>query len=835
MGKAYFASIRLAFALVCLGASLILGGHWLGLVPDSGPLEMRARQRLSESIAINAAAHVRKQQWIELETTLQTQTDRDESLLSVGVRSNLGALPASTAHHTEIWQARQADSADVDAVQVPITLNRRPWGHVELCFQKSSHSMLASVMTHPLIRLLAFFALAGIPVYTLFVSRVIRLFHMTQVVPDRVRQALDTLAEGLLVLDEDANIVLANRAFAKTLDVAPTELVKQPANSLSWVTSESEETYPWTLAIGEAAPQTERMLCLELSDGEHRIYSVNAAPLGGEDGSPRGALATFRDVTHVEKHRVELESMLSMLRSSRDEIERKNSELEVLATQDALTGCLNRREFFKRFENFWTRARQEQGPLACIMIDNDHFKRVNDNYGHHVGDEVLRRVASVIRSRHQDHGVVCRYGGEEFCVVLPGLSLEAARNEAELTRIAISEIRLENVQDLRPTASFGVSDLALGALTAQDLINQADRCLYAAKRQGRNCVITYDPQMQDEAVDSGSRKSQTRGPDRIDIPYQAVTALVSALSYRDAKTAEHSRRVAELAVRGAKGLFDKRDTYLLEIAALLHDIGKVGVPDHILLKPGKLTEDEWEIMSRHDRVGVEIVAGAFNCPELTEIIAMRHAHFNGHSRRHPHLPAGKDTPALCRLLSIADSYDSMVNKSVYREARTHEQSIEELRRCAGTQFDPELVEHFAERVSEDRLVSQDAGNSIDHPAIHLGFQVERIAEAIQAQDTRGMKTLAQRLGRYARNSDLQLIAEAAERLEQQAAREGVEWITLLRETHQLLDLCRAAQSDLLRDNLAQDYHDQQNRHHPNHTDPAATVSVPEEETPTGSR
>ena len=447
-----------------MGASLILGGHWLGLIPDSRPAEIRARQKLSEAIAINAAAHVRKQQWIDLEVAFQTQTDRDERLLSVGVRSGTGALRVATAHHAEIWETAASESSNVDAVKVPITLNRRPWGHVELCFRRSNPTMLAQLMTHPLIRLLAFFTLVGIPVYTIFVSRVIRLFHSTQVVPDRVRQALDTLAEGLLVLDENEHIVLANQSFAKTLDVATSELVDQPASSLSWVAPDehSDEAYPWSLAIHQAATQTERMLRLQMPHGESRIFSVNAAPLGGDD-SPRGALATFRDVTHIEQHRAELETMLSMLRSSRDEIERKNAELEILATQDALTGCLNRREFFKRFEVLWHQAHQQQTPLACIMIDNDHFKSVNDNYGHHIGDEVLRRVARVIRKRHQDHGVVCRYGGEEFCVVLPGLSAEQAEQEAELTRIAISDIQLEDPSELRLTASLGISELAFGA------------------------------------------------------------------------------------------------------------------------------------------------------------------------------------------------------------------------------------------------------------------------------------------------------------------------------------------------------------------------------------
>ncbi len=799
MGNVYFASIRLAFALVCVGASLILGGHWLGLLPETGPLKMRARQQLSESIAINAAAHVRKQQWIDLETALQTQVDRDDELLSVGVRSGAGMLRVDSGHHHEIWETQQSGSTQVEAVKVPITLNRRPWGHVELCFRASNPTLLASVMQHPLIRILAFFLLAGIPVYTIFVTRVIKLFHSTQVVPDRVRQALDTVAEGLLVLDENERIVLANRAFATTLNVSTDDLVNQPAGSLSWAPFDSgaELSFPWTLAVHQSVPQTEIMLRLEMPDCDSRIFSVNAAPLGG-DGAPRGALATFRDVTHIEKHRTELETMLSMLRSSRDEIERKNSELEILATQDALTGCLNRREFFKRFDQCWNQAKSLDQPLACIMIDNDHFKSVNDNYGHHIGDEVLRRVSRVIRQRHQDQGLVCRYGGEEFCVVLPGLTLEQAMAEAELTRLAISEIAFEQPADLCLTASLGVSELRFGALNPQELINEADVCLYAAKRQGRNCVVQFDPEANYEQGEEAG--SNTRADNRIDIPYQAVTALVSTLSYRDTKTAEHSRRVADLAVRAAKGLLSKRDTYLLEIASLLHDIGKVGVPDHILLKPEKLTSDEWEVMSRHDRVGVEIVAGAFACPQLTEIIATRHAHFGG-GGRHPHLPSGENIPVCARLIAIADSYDSMVSERAYRKAKTHEEAIAELRRCADSQFDPELVEHFIGKISEAHSDTHDANGSLrKQAAIHIGFQVERLAEAIELQDTSGMRTLAERLGRFARSCEIQPIAEAAEKLER-AAGEDIQWIMLLRETHRLLDICRATQSDFLRENL----------------------------------
>ena len=366
-------------------------------MPDVTKIESASRRRLSEAVAVNAAAHVRKQQWVDLRATAQTLVDRDADLLSIGVRSKHGDLKVNAGHHDDLWRHVASDSRGIDAISVPITLNRRDWGEVEFCFRAPDQSTFGAIAEHPLMRLLAFYCITGLFGYTLFVGKVMRVFSTTQVVPERVRQALDTLAEGLLVLDEKAKIVLANRAFAETVDVPSELLVESRANELPWTFEHdpSNHEFPWMTAIDESATITEQILHLKVDEGVERIFSVNAAPIGSGNAR-RGALATFRDVTHIEEHRKQLEAMLSMLRESRDEIEEKNRELEILATTDALTGCLNRRAFFERFGHLWKLAVAEQKPLSCIMFDNDHFKRVNDTYGHGVGDDVLREVSRVL-------------------------------------------------------------------------------------------------------------------------------------------------------------------------------------------------------------------------------------------------------------------------------------------------------------------------------------------------------------------------------------------------------------------------------------------------------
>ncbi len=320
-------------------------------------------------------------------------------------------------------------------------------------------------------------AITMIAAYTLVVATRLRRSDVQAVVPTGVLEALDSLTEALLVLDENQQIVLANQAFCAAVGRSSDQLVGATASTLPWigVVSSDASDFPWNRAIRRGTRQTDQLLRYRLNDGSIRVFSINCSPFTGSGPPSRGALATFRDVTRTEEHRAEMDSRLR--------------HLEILALRDPLTDCLNRRALDPQMQAAWNVSKDQSRPVACLMIDNDHFKQVNDTYGHEVGDMVLRQVALTISANAPSDSMVCRYGGEEFCVVLPDTTIEFAAKLAEQIRQLIEQIEFVEPVGLRVTASIGVSESKFGANNPQELITQADQCLYLAKEQGRNRVV----------------------------------------------------------------------------------------------------------------------------------------------------------------------------------------------------------------------------------------------------------------------------------------------------------------------------------------------------------
>lgn len=776
----------------------------MGLIPDTNRLNNRSRSQRCDALAVTTAGMIRSGDWANLEATLWTLAHRDPELLSIGLRTDKGVLRIDSGKHRELWR-EALGKPGYATVHVPITLNKRRWGQLEFCFASDQTTGFLGWFDQPIIKILAFFMFFGSLVYSLFIGRALGIFESVQVVPDRVRQALNTLAEGLLVLDEREKIILANQAFASKVGISADDLRGKSVTSLAWVKDQNIAAgdFPWRLNKGNERGASEQLMRYRINEHEQCIFSINSAPIESSDRGHRGTLVTLRDVTLLEHNRAELEAMLAVLKENRDEISRKNRELEILATQDSLTGCFNRRAFFERFDIAFRFSRQYNVPLACVMVDNDHFKSVNDNYGHHIGDEVLRKVGALLRKLHSDAQVVCRFGGEEFCIMLPGYDLADAAAAAEQIRIGITEIRLNDPAELRLSASIGVSDMTFGAEEPQVLINQADACLYVAKRSGRNRVVCYDPSMADIDTEASAPRVDVHAAgkkqDILSPSSPPVRSLLSALAFRDADTAEHSRRVANHCVRTGKGRLNEHELNLIEVAGLLHDIGKIGVPDHILLKPGALTDAEWKLMGLHDQISVEIVANLIESEELLSIIRFHHCKF-GETDKNDLGPVGQEIPVAARILTIADSYDAMVSDRVYRKGRTHEEAVAELRRCAGRQFDPEWVERFVAsfEAAESSPDMQGSESNAAVQAVHFSKQIERLVDAVDAHDTKFVKNLTERVRKIALGYQLDDVAIAALKLETSVEDENQQWEVILEQTETLIDVCRAAQDRMIR-------------------------------------
>jgi diguanylate cyclase (GGDEF)-like protein/PAS domain S-box-containing protein len=317
-----------------------------------------------------------------------------------------------------------------------------------------------------------------------------------EVIPERVSTALDTFSEGLLIVDKDGYIVYSNTAFSNRMAVNGKDLVGKDISELKWKRGGqkvSDHAWPWmsVLSGGKVSPNTQ--LQLKNAIGELFTFSVNASPISVNGGEVRGAMITFDDITEIEFKNAELTRTLDKLESSQKEITRQNQELQILATRDPLSGALNRRSFFEGFQSLLAESREDGSSICCVMVDIDHFKSVNDRYGHAVGDSAIKWVASILSRHSRPNDLVGRYGGEEFCLVLSGTDLRGGYAIAERIRMAIERgIGDDFPEGLKITSSFGVSGCSECALSHTELLEQADWALYEAKQGGRNRVVTWE-------------------------------------------------------------------------------------------------------------------------------------------------------------------------------------------------------------------------------------------------------------------------------------------------------------------------------------------------------
>ncbi len=370
------------------------------------------------------------------------------------------------------------------------------------------------------------------------------------------------------------------------------------------------------------------------------------------------------------------------------------------ATTDRLTGVDNRQTLLASLFAEVERANRYERPLSVAFVDIDHFKAVNDTFGHAAGDVVLRGVAQTIKGNLRATDAVGRYGGEEFMLILTETDVEEGAVLTEKLRnlVARQTFGIGQDQEISVTISIGIAGGGGGPLRTDSLVRDADAAMYSAKSLGRNQTYIFAEPDEDARVPrapispAGRLLAMEVGRAARDAATASLTNVIAPLPNH---RGQPSPLIASIVTTMARSLdLPENEVERIRVAALLHDVGKVALPADILEKPAALSTTEWRSVVQHPRIGQVILEQAAALKDAVPIILHHHERYSGHG--YPFGLRGSDIPLGARIVAIADAYDAMTHDRPYKRAVSHEAAVSELRRHAGTQFDPELVTLFCD-------------------------------------------------------------------------------------------------------------------------------------------
>ena len=408
------------------------------------------------------------------------------------------------------------------------------------------------------------------------------------------------------------------------------------------------------------------------------------------------------------------------------------------AITDGLTGVKTHRFFMESLSAEWKRSTRAGRAFALVLMDLDRFKFVNDFYGHLEGDLVLQRVGHILETNCRRSDVVARYGGDEFVILMPETNMEHARQLALKLRGWVSADPLLREKNI--SASFGIACYPLHGSSPQELIQVADASMYLSKHQGGNTVSTADHFDPNEAkkwkrdvleayLGVTLKRLFATGPEAFEEIYQrltqfteslaatetsgskspaaaahgsqalpqavldTVTSLAFAIDAKDHYTQGHSQKVSAYAALIAEALeMSEAEIEEIRLGAVLHDIGKVGIPENILNKSGPLNPDEWETMKSHVEFGAKILEPLTPLAHIRKMVLHHHEFYDGSG--YPHALVGENIPLGARIIAVADAYDTITSDRTYKKGRFAAEALAELERCANAQFDAKIVEAF---------------------------------------------------------------------------------------------------------------------------------------------
>ena len=518
-------AMRISIALAFLTTSIIFSADMLGFTANEDQLLLDARTKISESLAIQFSVFEPEKDIKKIQKLVRYIVKRNPDILSAGLRLKSGDLIIKSSNHEQLWGDYKEKNSNSTHVFVPILLKGSPWGNVEIRYKDLDGLTLSGFFSKSIFTTGIYVLLVGFFAYLVFVLRTLKQLDPSAVIPGRVNAAFDTLSEGVFIVDENEQILLTNRAFSEKIGLSAESLVGKKASQLEWKQLSAQDSateYPWNEVLKSGKTSVGVQLQLKSEANEVYKFVLNASPIAGDDDNSRGVLVTLDDITELEQRNTDMEVVIERLEETKSKIEQQNEKLHYLATRDSMTGCLNRRSYGDQFEVLFNAARKNGAELCCIMVDLDHFKLVNDNYGHAVGDVVIKLLAEILQASSREGDLIGRYGGEEFCMVLPHQTIETAIGVAERVRLRMKDESTNRFKDgPHVTASIGVASIFDNPQNPDELNNLADEALYVAKTSGRNQVVRWSPGSEmnpaDEAEAEKEQEVSQQAEDKLEI------------------------------------------------------------------------------------------------------------------------------------------------------------------------------------------------------------------------------------------------------------------------------------------------------------------------------
>ena len=512
-------------------------------------------------------------------------------------------------------------------------------------------------------------------------------------VDDIVKTMLDNVVMGISMINPKMEIVWLNKTFQQWFPHIDSK--KRPLCYKSFYSPPREKICDYCPTIkafktGEIH-SSEADVC---ADG--KIYNVIATPVKDEKGNVTYVVETVEDITERKKTEEKLEIL-------NKELLKSNRRLRQLSLKDPGTGLYNHRYLEEIIEAEFHRAQRYAHSISVIMLDIDYFKSINDVYGHQFGDLVLKQFARQLKQMVRRYDTVIRFGGEEFIIISPGTDRSIA---LILAQRLLEAIELYNFGDKKHTVRLQLS-IAVASypddkiVSGMDLIEVSDHILNKAKEYGGNRVYS-SLDMRDREISVLEKSGESPEVKQLRSKIEKITkranqnliesifAFAKTIELKDHYTGEHVERTVHYAVETAKGLSLPKDKIeFIRQASMLHDLGKIGISERILLKRSKLTKSEFEEIKKHPQIAVDILRQIQFLHSIIPLIFCHHEKWNG--RGYPSGLKGEEIPLGARIVAIADVFQALISDRPYRKAYPKDRAIKIIKAGSGTQFDPRIV------------------------------------------------------------------------------------------------------------------------------------------------